>query len=64
MNSCLTIQELYDYCKVNNCTDLKVNIFIKDEYHKSEFINDVTLKDLECDTETGCFIINTTVNEV
>ena len=64
MDKTLTVQELYDYCKVNNCTDLKLSIFIRDMWHDSEFINDVTLKDLECDTETGCFIINANINEV
>lgn len=63
MDKALTVQELYDYCKINNCTDLKLNIGITDDYHASLFDEEVTIKNLEIDTECGYFNINIKINE-
>lgn len=43
----MTVQRLYDYCKINNCLDQNICINIIDRYHDSEFFESFSLKDVE-----------------
>ena len=51
MDDALTVQQLYDWARTNNCLDFKLNISIDDKYHDSFFDEGVTLKSLEKDSE-------------
>ena len=51
MDEALTVQQLYDWAKTNNCLSSKLNICIEDDYHDSFFVEDVTLRSLEKDPD-------------
>lgn len=43
----MTIQNLYDYCKINGYLNQNICINVIDKYHDSEFFESFSVKDVE-----------------